>query len=214
MSDTRTDEQLLSAWGDGDATAGDALLGRHFDTLYRFFRTKLEGPIDDLIQETLLACVEARARYRGDAPFHVYMLGIARRMLLKHFRKRYRHGKVFESEEISVHDLGGGPSVSVRGKLVRGQEVELLLLALRRLPLDLQITLELRYWEELPLPKIAGVTEVEVGTVKSRLARARQKLEREMATLADGDESWARETSSGLETWAAGVRRHIAEPSD
>ena len=211
MSNERSDQELLDAWGEGDKTAGDALLARHFDGLYRFFRTKLDGPIDDLIQETLLACVEGRARYRGDAPFHVYMLGIARRMLLRHFRKRYRRGKVFATDELSVCDIGGAPSVSMRGKLVRGQEVDLLLAALRRLPIDLQITLELRYWEEVPLPRIAEVTEVEVGTVKSRLARARQKLEREMAKIADGDEAWARETSSGLETWAAGVRQRIAD---
>ena len=45
-----SDAGLLRAWGRGDAEAGNRLVARHFGTIYGFFRTKLGGDIDDLIQ--------------------------------------------------------------------------------------------------------------------------------------------------------------------
>lgn len=207
-----TDRELLQAWADGDVGCGDALLARHFDVLYRFFRSKLDGPIDDLIQATMLACIETRERYRGDAPFRVFLLGIARNKLLRHFRDSYRAGRVFSPAEHSMHDVAAQGSRSMRGTVARGQERELLLHALRRLPLDLQIALELRYWEELPLADIAAATGTIEGTVKSRLARARKMLAREMAVLAAGDEDWVQQTLSGLQHWADALKRDLAEP--
>ena len=66
MTDEPEDLALLHAWHRGDDGAAETLLQRHFDTLYRFFRSKLDGPIDDLIQSTLLACIEQRDRFRGE----------------------------------------------------------------------------------------------------------------------------------------------------
>ena len=209
MSDEPDDLALLHAWYDGDDGAAELLLQRHFDTLYRFFRSKLDGPIDDLIQSTLLVCIEQRDRFRGDAPFRVFLLGIARNKLLRHLRDRYRAERVFAPAQTSVRDVVPAVSASVGAKLGRGQERELLLHALRMLPLDLQIAVELRYWEELPLAEIARITETIPGTVKSRLARARQMLERNMAALSAGDADWVRQTLTGLERWADALRRDL-----
>jgi hypothetical protein len=65
----RADDELLEAWRAGDLSAGNALFARHFDSLCRFFRNKVSGEIDDLIQRTLLACLEGQRSFRGDASF-------------------------------------------------------------------------------------------------------------------------------------------------
>lgn len=52
----------------------------------------------------------------------------------------------------------------------------MLILAMRKLPLDLQIVLELHYWEDLETQEVADVLGVPVGTAKSRLSRARTQL--------------------------------------
>src|SRR5690606_10349004 len=57
------DLELLAAWRDGDAAAGGRLFRRHFDTLFRFFSTKLDGPVEDLVQDTFLGCVRGRDRF-------------------------------------------------------------------------------------------------------------------------------------------------------
>jgi RNA polymerase sigma-70 factor (ECF subfamily) len=58
---------------------------------------------------------------------------------------------------------------------VRGERKSLLV-ALRTLPLDLQIVVELYYWQEFKVAEIAAITDVAPGTVKSRLSRARDEL--------------------------------------
>ena len=69
--------------------------------------------------------------------------------------------------------------------------------ALRRLPLDLQITIELFYWQELPIADIAAVLEIPVGTVKSRVSRARHALMEEMG-LSGSDDFGADAVTAGV----------------
>ena len=57
--------------------------------------------------------------------------------------------------------------------------------ALRKLPLDFQIAVELHYWEDMPLADIAEVLRISVGTVKSRIHRAKRQLARHLAELED-----------------------------
>jgi RNA polymerase sigma-70 factor (ECF subfamily) len=74
--------------------------------------------------------------------------------------------------ETSVCDAGGSPSQFAAVREAQAQVLD----ALHRLPLDLQITLELHYWEEMSVAEIAVVLEIPPGTVKSRLHRARERL--------------------------------------
>ena len=55
-----SDGELFELWAGGDNAAGSALLDRHFAALFRFFRNKAPDAVEDLIQETMLAC----ARYQ------------------------------------------------------------------------------------------------------------------------------------------------------
>ena len=63
--DAMTDLALLNAWREGDKHAGNALLGRHFQALLRFFEHKVGPDADELIQRTLLACAESFQRIRA-----------------------------------------------------------------------------------------------------------------------------------------------------
>lgn len=66
---------------------------------------------------------------------------------------------------------------------VQRAEQRLLVAALQRIPLDLQMAIELYYWEELSVAELATALEIPPGTVKSRLHRARELLRQEMAEL-------------------------------
>lgn len=196
------DLDLLRAWREGDAGAGNHLVRRHFHSVHRFFRTKVDGEIDDLIQRTFLGCVEAVDRFREDAQFKTFLLSIARNQLFLHYREGAMR-KRREIVDLSVHELGGGRSPS--GIVVKRDEQRVLLEALRRLPLEQQITLELYYWENLSIAEAATVLELAEGTVKSRLGRARDALRRIIGELEVSPELRAR-TLSDLEQWAAGLR--------
>ncbi len=202
------DFALLDQWGQGDRAAGNTLLLRHFDTLYRFFSGKLgaDGEADDLIQKVFLACVESRDRFRRESSFRTFLLTVARHELFGYFRKRRTQGARNEPlGSMSVAELGS----SVRAAMVRREEERLLLSALREIPLDLQITIELHYWEGLTTAELAGVLDIPQGTVKSRLRRAREALQEAMARLAQNT-SVLQSTVSDFEHWAVQVRDRVA----
>jgi RNA polymerase sigma-70 factor (ECF subfamily) len=200
-----TDRELLRAWVAGDEGAGNELVRRHFSAVFRFFRSKVDDNVDDLTQRTFLACVSSAANFRGDASFRAYVLGIARKQLLLHLRTRYRREQVFDPGAQSMCDVEPASGTSPSGFVAERENEKLLLAALRRIPVDFQIAVELFYWEELQLTEIADVLEVAVGTVKSRLGRARNMLREQIAELATSDDL-RRTTADDLERWAKSLR--------
>lgn len=169
-----SDLELLTAWQAGDKVAGNTLFRRHVRLLFRFFRTKLDGPVDDLVQETLLGCL--KGTFRGETEFRTYLLCIARNRLYTHFKKKRRG---FDPLTSSVAQTGASPSAVV----VAGEDRARLLAALRRMPLESQTMLELYYWTGLQGPALAEVLDISPHTVRSRLSRARARLRKELTAL-------------------------------
>ncbi|MCA9710479.1 MAG: sigma-70 family RNA polymerase sigma factor [Myxococcales bacterium] len=171
------DEALLDAWRAGDRDAGDQLIGRHFDAVLRFFRSKLGDDVEDLVQRTFLDCVEGRDRIRQPS-FRAYLFGVARHRLFDHLRRDLRR-PAGSLGEISMIDLRTRPSTH----LARAEHQALVLEAMQALPLDFQIALELAYWEDLRGAEIAAVLEISEHTVRSRLSRGRAMLREQLGAL-------------------------------
>jgi RNA polymerase sigma-70 factor (ECF subfamily) len=199
----RSDTDLLEAWADGDRAAGSQLFGRHLAAVVRVFRNKADEAIEDLTQRTFLACLERRHSLADPTRFRAFLLGIARIELLRYFEGRAGSGTRFEPLETSVHDLS--PSPSTLASL--HHEEATLLLALRRLPLDFQIALELYYWEGLTGPELADALGIAEGTVRSRLRIGRQKLKEALAILGVADPRLpVGRGSEALDRWASSLR--------
>lgn len=195
------DFELLRAWQAGDRRAGSELVQRNFQVLFRFFRNKIDDNPTDLIQQTLTTCVEVRDRVPGGASFRAYALGIARNKLLHHLRRAQRQANAMRLQANAPVSVGDSPSQILAAR----QEQRLLLAALRKLPLDAQIAIELFYWEGLKIDEIAAVLEVAPGTVKSRLSRAKEQLREHIAKLAS-TEDLRRSTMDELAHWVASLR--------
>jgi len=208
MGDNRSDRELLEAWRSGDNECGNALLVRHFAAVYRFFAGKLGTGVQDLVQQTFLACVERSDGFRGESSFRSYLLGIARHKFIDHLRSKHGLRNEIELESRSLAGLLGSPSQVAANR----QEQRVLLAALRRLPLDLQVALELHYWEEMSTAEIAEVLDVPRGTVKTRLHRAREQLRQAIAEVA-GSDALATATLANLEQWARSLRELLVDPS-
>jgi RNA polymerase sigma-70 factor (ECF subfamily) len=198
------DYALLSRWRAGDRDAGGLLLKRHFRSVYLLFSNKVAGSPDDLIQETFRACVEGRDRIREMASFRAYLLATARYQLYMHYR-RDRPTRELDPRRDSVAQLVSSPSRMVAHK----QHHRLLLAALRQIPLEQQLILELYYWENLPASEIAQVLDVPVGTAKSRLRRARVQLTEQFAAVAESHD-FRHTTADDLERWARSIQEELA----
>lgn len=200
VSDAPSDAELLEAWRGGDEAAGNQLVRRHFDALYRFFRSRLDDGVADLVQQTFLGCMESRHRIPAD-DFRLYLFGIARKKLLLHLRSGRRRDRVFDDGAPEDADDVGTISRAIGQR----EEQRLLFRALRKLPVDLQLALVLSYWEGMSMADIGAVFDVPAGTVKSRLFRARELLKDAIAELAPSQQT-ATVTVNDLDRWARGLR--------
>jgi len=167
-----SDEELVAAWRKGGREAGERLFRRYFEPVFRFFRNKVDDQIDDLVQQTFAACLEGRHRLRDDAAFRSYLFAAANRVFVDYLRRKYRQSGDVDVGATAVYDLAPGPSTVVRAR----REQQLLVDALRRLPVMYQVVLEMYFWEDMKGSELAEVLELPLGTVQGRLRRARELL--------------------------------------
>ncbi len=201
-----SDFELLDAWAAGDRGAGGELFRRHFQAVFRFFRNKIDGGVEDLVQQTFLGCIEGRHRFRRESGFVTWLLATARNVLLLEYRRRRRKDDRIDFGTMSAMDLAPSP-VSVLTEKVQHR---LVLEALRTIPLDYQIALELYLWEGLTGPQLAEVLGLSEPGVRSRLARAKEALRKRVAQLQASPEDLS-STVADLEAWAASLRDAMRE---
>ncbi|MCR9161375.1 MAG: RNA polymerase sigma factor [Nannocystaceae bacterium] len=166
------DLSLLTRWRAGDRRAGSELIDRYDGLLLRFFQTKAGDDAEDLVQRTFLRCIERKDAIVDLTSFRAYLLATARTVLVDHYRKAGRHARRFDPLQTSVADLN--PSLSTHAAMQ--QERRQLVEALRQIPMELQIALELFYWEGMAGPELAAALGLPEGTLRTRLRRGRQLL--------------------------------------
>ncbi len=128
---------------------------------------------DDLIQETFAACMEGRCRLRDPSRFRSYLFGTAYNVLRNHYHHKRRGTDELDTlGSLSVRDLAPGPSTLLR----RDEQQRLLVDALHQIPLELQVAVELSYWECMTSAEIGYALGVPAATIRTRLRRARQLL--------------------------------------
>jgi RNA polymerase sigma-70 factor (ECF subfamily) len=201
-----TDQELLASWRQGDEPAGEMLFERHYEAVRRYFRNKVPpAAARDLVQDTFLACLQARDRFRERSTFRAYLLGIAHHRMIDHLRAAPRSRGALDVGELILADLSPVGEDAIAAK----RERRLLLRALRSLRFPLQVVLELRYWESMSDPEIAEVLDEPLGTIKTRLRAGRSALEGKLAELSGSAEE-LRSTLDSLQRWASRVRRSVA----
>jgi RNA polymerase sigma-70 factor (ECF subfamily) len=198
------DFTLLAKWRDGDVDAGDELFERHFDSIHRFFVNKCGDEAPDLVQRTFLAAVRAFDRFKGQSSVRTFLFAIAHHELMAYFRSRKTD---WDGSLSSVVDLA--PRAS--SVLVKIAEERALLHALRTLPAEMQIALELSYWEGLPGPVVAEIVGVPEGTVRSRVRRGLELLRERIREIEGGGTPLT--TLTTLDGWAREIANAMLQPS-
>lgn len=198
-----SDAELLAAWRAGDKPAGERLCRRHAPAIVRFFRNKVSSPVEDLVQQTFLALLEGHERLGDPSKLRGYLFGIAHNVLRGHLRELSR-GRQFDEGVSSLAELDPGPTSA----LARKREQQLLLLALRRLPIQHQVALELYYWENLNTVEIAEILGLSESATRSRMVRARSLLEAELGKLAESQVE-LHSTIERLDGWVAQIRERM-----
>src|SRR5436190_195699 len=88
MIDEQSTEALLERWRAGDSSVADEVLRRCKTTLTEFFRRRTTDNVDELVQRTLVACLQSIPKFERRSSFKVFLLGIARNQFLMSLRSK------------------------------------------------------------------------------------------------------------------------------
>lgn len=168
-----TDSRLVQSWRAGDRTAADKLLRRYTPLLRSYFSRRMARNADELVQRTLLACIQGIDRFEGRSTFKTYLMGIAQNQFFMSLRTEVR-------SESRDPILSTAPEDTPSQLLACKQQEGILLGALIQLGPEFRSVLQMFYWEGQSIEAIAEQLDTPAGTVKSRLARGRAMLKKKI----------------------------------
>ena len=192
MTASDTDQQLVQRAQRGDLRAFDLLVlkyqGRIGALVSRYIADA--GEVEDVTQEAFIKAYRALSKFRGDSAFYTWLYRIAANAAKNHLvAKGRRPGADATIEDAEVFDDGGlvsetsSPEAMAMGdELAAGVEQ-----ALQSLPEELRAALTLRELEGLSYDDIAEVLGCPVGTVRSRIFRAREAIDEQVRQQISGD---------------------------
>lgn len=183
MEDKSYEKHLLRLAREGDNDAIDQLLQEHFKSIYNL-AYRLTGNYDDaqdVISEAFLRVYNALPRFRGDANFSTWLYRIVMNVFLDERKKRRlrQHDSLeamvqLDEGEVQrqIEDDSPGPVEAIE----RGEEAVIVQRAVLALPEAQRTMIALYHFQELSYEEIAAIMKLPIGTVKSRLNRARLAL--------------------------------------
>jgi len=164
----------------GDTGAFEALVLRYQARIVNYASAMVHDPgvAEDVAQETFVRAWRGLARFRGDSSFRTWLYRIATNVGRSHLDKRGRQGRTADrslDDEDAVLQAGDVPSTApdAETSLVTREAIDR---ALAKLPDELRTALVLRDVQGLDYKEIAGVTGAPMGTVESRIFRARRQM--------------------------------------
>ena len=180
---------LLALARAGDAAAFGVLVARVRPRLLRMLVRMLgsRADADDVAQEACICALRAIKGFRGDAQFYTWLHGIARHLALAHLRSR----RSAEAASVALaaaqawQDGAGGTDAALPETALALRQLRAAVFdSVRALPPQLRCALVLREFSALRYEAIAHLLGCPVGTVRSRIARARTAVGRQLGCLA------------------------------
>jgi RNA polymerase sigma-70 factor (ECF subfamily) len=186
------DDKLVKRAKKGDSRAFDLLVlkyqGRVAQLVSRYVNNAAE--VEDVTQEAFIKAYRALPKFRGDSAFYTWLYRIAANAAKNHLVALGRR----PTTDLALDD---SESYEVPGRLkdnespdevIMGQQLEAVISqAIDALPLELKAALTLREFEGLSYDEIAEVLECPIGTVRSRIFRAREAIDQKVASQMQGE---------------------------
>ncbi len=191
MSDKAADQQLVERVQKGDKRAFDLLVIKYqqriMNVISRFVNDFAE--VQDLAQETFIKAYRALPNFRGDSAFYTWLYRIGINTAKNHLVARSRRppsGDVDATEaeyyegESALKDQATPERIALTDEIAK-----VVFDAIEQLPEDLRMAITLRELEGLSYEEIAEAMECPIGTVRSRIFRAREAIDLKLKPLMD-----------------------------
>jgi|TARA_B100001778_G_C18418042_1_gene551987 RNA polymerase sigma-70 factor (ECF subfamily) len=182
-----TDEKLISRFQAGDERAYVELVNRYKDKLLNFVFQFL-GDIEqaeDVVQDTMIRLYEKKHYYKEIAKFSTWIYTIARNLANTELRKRKRRKTTYlsqmskEERQYEIPAVQDDVDQSLHNEFINDRIQS----AINNLPEHFKLVIILRDIQELSYDDISNIVEVPLGTIKSRINRARIQLQAELQDL-------------------------------
>lgn len=191
MGKQYTDQELVERVQKGDKAAFDLLVRKYqhkvIKLISRYVRDQSE--VHDVAQEAFIKAYRALANFRGESAFYTWLYRIAINSAKNYLLSRGRQPVYTESEVTYDNDdfspISQQADTDTPENILLGDEVKnVVAQAIDRLPEDLRTAIILRELEGMSYDEIAQTMDCPVGTVRSRLFRAREFVDNELEKLA------------------------------
>ncbi len=193
MSVDSSDLELVQRVQRGDKSAFDLLVRKYQHKVVKLVMRYMRDPADaeDVSQEAFIKAYRALPNFRGDSAFYTWLYRIAINTAKNAIVARKRSPVEYDLDLQNTED-----SYDMQGRLADTETPEALVLteeirtivnaAIDALPEDLRTAIVLRELEGMSYEEIAAAMECPVGTVRSRIFRAREAIDRRLADVFDG----------------------------
>ncbi|MBI3480992.1 MAG: RNA polymerase sigma factor RpoE [Nitrosomonadales bacterium] len=190
MTDRDVDQQLVERVQRGDKHAFDLLVSKYQRKLGRLISRFVRDPAEaeDVTQDAFIKAYRALSGFRGESAFYTWLYRIGINTAKNHLLANKRRAPTvtpFDAEEAESFDEASllREVSTPENELMSKQVVDVVQLSLQQLPEDLRSALTLREIEGLSYEEIANVMNCPVGTVRSRIFRAREAVAENLRPL-------------------------------
>ncbi len=199
MTASDSDKELVERAKQGDLRAFDMLVLKYQRRVFRLVSRLIKNTseVEDVAQETFIKAFRAIQQFRGDSAFYTWLYRIAVNTAKNHlFSKGKRPitlSELAKNEDSESYDVIDAVSnESPEGNLAGLQIAEAVNNAVSKLPEELSTAVILREMDGLSYEEIAEVMNCPIGTVRSRIFRAREAIAQELRPLLNtqGNKRW------------------------
>ena len=192
MTAELTDKQLVAKVQKGDSRAFDLLVMKYQHKIMGLISRYVHDAdeVQDVAQEAFIKAYRALPRFRGDSAFYTWLYRIAINTAKNHLVSRSRRppGSDIEVEDAEHYEAGGAlRDIETPETALFGAELKAVVEhAIAELPDDLRAAVTLREFDGLSYEDIAVVMDCPVGTVRSRIFRAREAIDAKVRVQLEG----------------------------
>jgi len=189
MADDITDKEIIERVKNGDKKAYDLLVIKYQQRVINLISRFVKNHSDalDVSQETFIKAYRALPNFRGESAFYTWLYRIAVNTAKNHLTVQSRKITKSDYDVTDIEQIEGNMSLTEHttpeNLLHKEQLQEIVLKTIENLPEDLKSAIMLREVEGLSYEEIASVMECPVGTVRSRIFRARETIDNKIKPL-------------------------------
>ncbi len=189
MINNVTDKQLIERVKKGEKAAYDLLVLKYQQRIINLALRYVRNHSDalDITQEAFIKAYRALPNFRGDSAFYTWLYRITVNTAKNHLEVQSRRPRTSDYDVSEIEQIEGNVALSEQvtpeNLLFKDELQATVLMAIDNLPPDLKTAIMLREVEGLSYEEIANVMECPIGTVRSRIFRAREAIDNEVRPL-------------------------------